>query len=62
MFGGEKEGITGASRFDVHVVHVLASNVALRAGLTNWTVSVNRFESDVRASFGGPAVALEINF
>ena len=61
-FGGEKEGITSASRFDVHLVHVLASNVALRGGLTHWSVSVNRFESDVRASFGGPAVALDINF
>ena len=62
VFGGEKEGITGASRLDVHLVHVLASNVALRGGLTHWSVSVNRFQSDVRANFGGPAVALDINF
>lgn len=62
-FGGEKEGITSASRFDVHVVHVLASNVALRGGLTYWNVSINRaFQSDIKASFGGPAVALEVAF
>ena len=61
-FGGEDEGITSASRLDVHVVHSLARNIALRAGLSSWGVTVNRFQSDVKASFGGPALALEVAF
>lgn len=58
----EKEQVR-AGRFDLHVVHALARNVALRGGLTSWSVDVERTgNSDIRASFGGPAVALEVNF
>ncbi len=61
MGGGGKEEVN-ASRFDLHVVHTLARNIALRGGLSSWAVSVQRFGSDIDASFSGPAAALEISF
>lgn len=67
---GEREGVTGALRFDVMVAHALARNVALRGGLTSWGVTSQRDEhedstspnSHIRASFGGLALGLEVMF
>ena len=61
--GGSSKEEVSASRFDLHVVHAVSRNVAVRGGLTSWSVDVERTgNSDIRASFGGPAVALEIAF
>lgn len=61
MGSGEKEEIS-ASRFDLHVVHALARNVAIRGGLSSWHVSIERTGSDIEAGFSGPAIALDIMF
>ena len=43
LFGsGEREGVTGAARLDVHVAHAVARNIALRAGLVSWGVVSQR--------------------
>lgn len=71
VFGsGEREGITGAARFDVMVAHALARNVALRGGLTSWALASERDENEdftspnshIRARFGGLAAGLEVMF
>jgi len=61
MGSGDKEDIS-ASRFDIHVVHAIARNIAIRGGLTSWHVSIERFGSDIDASFSGPAIALDVAF
>jgi hypothetical protein len=71
LFGsGEREGITGAARFDVMVAHAFTRNIALRGGLTSWGLTSERDEdedasspnSHLRANFGGLALGLEVMF
>lgn len=58
----DREEVT-ANRFDVHVQHALARNLAVRAGITSWAIDVERSgNSDIRARLFGPAVALELAF
>lgn len=52
-----------ANRLDVHVQHALARNLAVRAGITSWSIDVERSgNSDIRARLIGPAVAVELAF
>ena len=71
LFGsGEREGVTGAARFDVFVAHALGRHAALRAGLTGWGLASERDEDDdfsspnshIRARFGGFALGLDVAF
>jgi hypothetical protein len=71
LFGsGEREGITGAARFDVMVSHAFTRNIALRGGLTTWGLTSERDEdedasspnSHIRSNFGGLAVGLDVMF
>lgn len=71
VFGsGEREGITGAARFDLFVAQAIGRHAAVRAGLTGWGLSSARDEhedstspnSHIRASFGGLALGLEVMF
>jgi len=71
LFGsGENEGVSGAARADVYVVHALGRNAALRAGLTSWGLVSNRDEDDdfgslnseIRARFSGISLGLDVAF
>lgn len=71
VFGsGEREGVTGAARFDVMVAHALARNIALRGGLVSWALSSQRDEdedvsspnSHIRARFAGLGIGLDVTF
>jgi hypothetical protein len=71
IFGsGDREGVTGAARFDVFVAQALGRHAAVRAGLTSWGLVSQRDEDDdfgsinshLRAGFGGLAVGLELAF
>jgi hypothetical protein len=71
LFGsGEREGVTGAARFDVMVSHAFTRNIALRGGVTSWGLVSERDEdedasspnSHLRANFGGLALGLEVMF
>jgi hypothetical protein len=72
LFGsGEREGVTGAARLDVHVAHALARNVALRAGLVSWGIVSQRAGEDdeedsinsrIRAGLSGLSLGLDIAF
>jgi hypothetical protein len=71
LFGsGENEGVSGAARADVYVVHALGRNAAVRAGLTSWGLVSNRDEDDdfsslnseIRARFSGISLGLDIAF
>jgi hypothetical protein len=72
LFGsGEREGVTGAARLDVHVAHALARNVALRAGLASWGIVSQRagedddddsFNSRIRAGLSGLSLGLDVAF
>jgi hypothetical protein len=71
VFGsGEREGVTGAARFDVFVAQALGRHAAVRVGLTSWGLSSERdddddfgsFNSHIRAGFGGLALGLELAF
>ena len=72
LFGsGEREGVTGAARLDVHVAHALARNVALRAGLVSWGVVSQRAGEDddddslnsrIRMGLSGLSLGLDVAF
>jgi len=71
LFGsGESEGVSGAARADVYVVHALGRNAAVRAGLTSWGLVSNREEDDhftsldseIRARFSGISLGLDVAF
>jgi hypothetical protein len=72
LFGsGEREGVTGAARLDVHVAHALARNIALRAGLVSWGIVSQRAGEDdeddsinsrIRAGLAGLSLGLDIAF
>lgn len=71
VFGaGDREGVTGAARWDVFVAQALGRHAAVRAGLTSWGLVSQRdedddfgsFNSHLRAGFGGLAVGLELAF
>lgn len=70
LFGsGEREGVTGAARLDVHVAHALARHVALRAGLVSWGIVSQRADDDndslnsrIRAGFAGLSLGLDVAF
>jgi hypothetical protein len=71
LFGsGESEGVSGAGRADVYVVHALGRNAAVRAGLTSWGLVSNREEDDhfsslnseIRARFSGISLGLDLAF
>jgi hypothetical protein len=72
VFGsGEREGVTGAARVDVHVAHAVARNVALRAGLVSWGIVSQRAGEDddndslnsrIRAGLSGLSLGLDIAF
>lgn len=67
---GKGENVTDASRFDLFVAHALGPNVALRGGVTQWTVNSERDaykasgspNSNIDARFGGIAIGLEAMF
>ena len=71
IFGsGDREGVTGAARFDVFVAQALGRHAGVRVGLTSWGLVSQRdddddfgsFNSHLRASFGGLALGLELAF
>ncbi len=71
VFGsGDREGVTGAGRFDVFVAQALGRHAAVRVGLTSWGLTSERdddddfgsFNSHIRAGFGGLALGLELAF
>ena len=71
LFGsGENEGVSGAGRADVYVVHALGRNAAVRVGLTSWGLVSNREEDDdfatlnseIRARFSGISLGLDVAF
>ena len=71
IFGsGDREGVTGAARFDVFVAQALGRHAAVRVGLTSWGLASARdedddfgsFNSQIRAGFGGLALGLELAF
>jgi hypothetical protein len=71
IFGsGDREGVTGAARFDVFVAQALGRHAAVRVGLTSWGLASERdddddfgsFNSHLRAGFGGLAAGLELAF
>jgi hypothetical protein len=72
LFGsGEREGVTGAARLDVHLAHALARNIALRAGLVSWGIVSQRAGEDdeddsinsrIRAGLSGLSLGLDIAF
>jgi len=72
LFGsGEREGVTGAARLDVHVAHALARNIALRAGLVSWGIVSQRAGEDddedslnsrIRAGLSGLSLGLDLAF
>jgi hypothetical protein len=71
VFGsGDREGVTGAGRFDVFVAQALGRHAAVRVGLTSWGLASQRDEDDdfgsfnsyLRAGFGGLALGLELAF
>jgi hypothetical protein len=71
VFGsGDREGVTGAARFDVFVAQALGRHAAVRVGLTSWGIVSERdededfgsFNSHLRAGFGGLALGLELAF
>ena len=70
LFGsGDREGVTGAVRLDVHVAHALARHVALRAGLVGWGIVSQRADDDdnslnspIVAGFSGLSLGLDVAF
>ena len=71
LFGsGDREGVTGAARFDLFVAQALGRYAAVRLGLTSWGLASARDEDDdfgsfnsyIRAGFGGLALGLELAF
>lgn len=71
VFGsGEREGVTGAARFDLFVAQALGRHAAVRVGLTSWGLASARdedddfgsFNSHLRAGFGGLALGLDLAF
>jgi hypothetical protein len=72
LFGsGEREGVTGAARLDVHVAHAVARNIALRAGLVSWGIVSQRagedndedsLNSHIRAGLSGLSLGLDVAF
>jgi len=71
VFGsGDREGVTGAARFDLFVAQALGRHAAVRVGLTSWGLTSERdddddfgsFNSHIRAGFGGLALGLELAF
>jgi hypothetical protein len=71
VFGsGDREGVSGAGRFDVFVAQALGRHAAVRVGLTSWGLGSARdedddfgsFNSQIRAGFGGLAAGLELAF
>ena len=71
LFGsGEREGVTGAARVDVHVAHAVARNIALRAGLVSWGIVSQRAGEDdgdslnsrIRAGLSGLSLGLDVAF
>ncbi len=71
VFGsGDREGVTGAARFDLFVAQALGRHAAVRVGLTSWGLTSERdedddfgsFNSHLRAGFGGLALGLELAF
>lgn len=67
----DREGVTGALRWDVMVAHALARNVSLRGGVTTWSVFSRREDDEmttaspnsrIHAGFVGPAAGLEAMF
>ncbi len=67
---GDREGVTGAARFDLFVAQALGRHAAVRVGLTSWGLASERdddddfgsFNSHIRAGFGGLALGLELAF
>lgn len=71
LFGsGDREGVTGAARFDLFVAQALGRHAAVRVGLTSWGLASERdddddfgsFNSYIRAGFGGLALGLDVAF
>lgn len=71
IFGsGEREGVTGAARFDLFVAQALGRHAAVRVGLSSWGLASERdddddfgsFNSHLRAGFGGLALGLDLAF
>ena len=71
VFGtGDREGVSGAARFDVFVAQALGRHAAVRVGLTSWGLASQRdddddfgsFNSHIRAGFGGLALGLDLAF
>ena len=72
LFGsGEREGVTGAARVDLHVAHAVARNIALRAGVVSWGIVSQRAGEDddndsinsrIRAGLSGLSLGLDVAF
>jgi hypothetical protein len=71
LFGsGEKEGVTGAARWDAFVSQALGRHAAVRVGLTSWGLASTRDDDDdfssinslIRSRFSGIALGLDVAF
>jgi hypothetical protein len=71
LFGaGDREGVTGAARWDAFVAQALGRHAAVRVGLTSWGLASTRDEDDdfssinslIRSGFSGLALGLDIAF
>jgi hypothetical protein len=71
LFGsGDREGVTGAARWDAFVAQALGRHAAVRVGLTSWGLVSTRDDDDdfssvnslIRSGFSGLALGLDIAF
>jgi hypothetical protein len=69
LFGsGDREGVTGAARWDAFVAQALGRHAAVRVGLTSWGLASTRDDDDdfgsvnslIRSGFSGRALGLDI--